>query len=395
MVQARVEIAPYDGKGDFQVWCLKMKAVLSQHKVLVALEEEATKWTDEEKKRKAEIEVEAYNLIILSLGDNIIRKVCDCKTPLAMWKKLESLHANQVAPNLSYLKASLFAFKMNAAKTVDENLDEFLKMSLMLRDTTHALDDVSLVMILMNSIPDSYHVVKDAFQYTGDVPTFDRFCAALKTRELELKNQKAKSASGLFVKSGKSSFQSNRNKFQHKSKSDRNQNENDNNSKQGQSSQVKCYHCGKVGHFRRNCHKWLARPKNPGNSETNLALTSDKANSSPEVLTVTSGDSGGEWVLDSGCSFHMCPNKHWFDGLAPTASENVYMGNNNVCKVMGIGNINLKLNNGKLVTLSKVRYVPGLRRNLISLGSLDDSGCSYTAMNGVITVFKNDRQVLT
>ncbi|CAM8999807.1 unnamed protein product [Rhodiola kirilowii] len=150
-----------------------MKDVLSQHKVLVALEEEATKWSDEDKKRKADIEVETYNMIILSLGIN--KKVCECKTPIAMWKKLESLHANQVAPNLSYLKASMFAFKMNVAKTVDENLDEFLKMSLILRDTTHALDDVSLVMILMNYIPESYHVVKDAFQYTGDVPTFVDF----------------------------------------------------------------------------------------------------------------------------------------------------------------------------------------------------------------------------
>ncbi|CAM8959458.1 unnamed protein product [Rhodiola kirilowii] len=232
MVQARFEIAPYDGKGDFQVWCLKMKAVLSQHKVVVALEEETTKWSEDEKKRKSKIEVEAYNLIILSLGDNIIRKVCDCKTPLAMWKKLETLHANQIAPNLSYVKASMFAYKMNSARTIDENLDEFLKMSLMLRDTPHVLDETSLVMILMNAIPDSYHVVKDAFQYTGDVPSYDRFCTALKTGELELKSQKSKSASGLFVKSNKSSFGNNKHKFQSKPKSDRNDNNsNDNSSK--------------------------------------------------------------------------------------------------------------------------------------------------------------------
>ncbi|CAM8973030.1 unnamed protein product [Rhodiola kirilowii] len=60
-----------------------------------------------------------------------------------------------------------------------------------------------------------------------------------------------------------------------------------------------------------------------------------------------------------------------------------------------MGSINLKLTNGKFVTLTKVRYVPGLRRNLISLGALDDSGCSYNAKNGVLAVCKNDRQVLT
>lgn len=33
---------------------------------------------------------------------------------------------------------------------------------------------------------------------------------------------------------------------------------------------------------------------------------------SVDVLTVSKHDSGNEWVLDSGYSYHMCPNKDWF-----------------------------------------------------------------------------------
>lgn len=44
-------------------------------------------------------------------------------------------------------------------------------------------------------------------------------------------------------------------------------------------------------------------------------------------------------------------------------------------EVVGIGCINQKLVEGKRVTLSKVSYIHGLNINLISLESLDDSGC--------------------
>ncbi|CAM9000445.1 unnamed protein product [Rhodiola kirilowii] len=92
----------------------------------------------------------------------------------------------------------------------------------------------------------------------------------------------------------------------------------------------------------------------------------------------------------------MCPHKTWFENMSEHAlNERVFMGNHNACEVKGIGTVRLSLDNGKQVLLSNVRYVPGLRRNLISLGALDDSGCSYTAENGSMHVYKNNKCVLT
>ena len=71
--------------------------------------------------------------------------------------------------------------------------------------------------------------------------------------------------------------------------------------------------------------------------------------------------------MDSGCSFHMCPNIDWFQNFNNRESETVYMGNNHSCSIQGIGNISLKLHDNKIRTLTDVRYVPGLKRNLISL----------------------------
>ena len=34
---------------------------------------------------------------------------------------------------------------------------------------------------------------------------------------------------------------------------------------------------------------------------------------SAEVLNVVEAESSKEWILDLGCSFHMCPIKAWFE----------------------------------------------------------------------------------
>ena len=119
--------------------------------------------------------------------------------PLELWNKLESLFSVISAPNLVYLKGMLFNFKMNASKSMDENIDEFTRLALLLRGTDQALGDSSEAMILLNSLPDEYDVVKHALRYTGIVPSLDLVVSGIKARELELGTSK-KTGNNLFVK---------------------------------------------------------------------------------------------------------------------------------------------------------------------------------------------------
>ena len=61
---------------------------------------------------------------------------------------------------------------------------------------------------------------------------------------------------------------------------------------------------------------------------------------------VGSGKSDGEWIMDSGCSFHMTPNKPWFEKFTELQGGSVLLGNNKPCKIQGIGSIRLKLYDG-------------------------------------------------
>lgn len=90
-----------------------------------------------------------------------------------------------------------------------------------------------------------------------------------------------------------------------------------------------------------------------------------------EVLNIVSSRLGGEWILDSGCSFLMSPNRHWFTDLKLGNYGTVLHGNDQMCLIDGVGNIKLKVHDGSYKVLIEVRYIPQLKRNLISLGVLE------------------------
>ena len=92
--------------------------------------------------------------------------------------------------------------------------------------------------------------------------------------------------------------------------------------------------------------------------------------------------------MDSTCSNHMMPKKDRFDTYRLVNFGSVLLGNDVLCKVIGMGNIIVKMFNDVIRTLCDVRHVPELRKNLISLGTLDDNDCDYKSSNGVMKVSK-------
>ena len=64
------------------------------------------------------------------------------------------------------------------------------------------------------------------------------------------------------------------------------------------------------------------------------------------------------------------------------------MSNNVSCKVTDIGTVCIKMFDRVVRTLGDVRHVSDLKRNLISLSTLDAKGYKYTSEGGVLTISK-------
>lgn len=116
----------------------------------------------------------------------------------------------------------------------------------------------------------------------------------------------------------------------------------------GDASGIRWYRCKKEDHTRKVCPERL---KDHG----------DKDN----------GNASKEWIMDSGCTWHMTPNKDLFKELCDQDGGYVLLGNTKACKIVSVGSVRFKLHDESIRLLTEVRYVPDLKRNLISLGEFD------------------------
>ena len=169
-------------------------------------------------------------------------------------------------------------------------------------------------------------------------------------------------------------------------------------SKLGRKKDIQCYKCRKKGHMKRECsNRKKGNDDKEGSSKSANIVEEQGSESSDEDMLSISSDSEhlvDSWILDSTCSFHVTPNKDWFDTYRLVNSDFVQMDNDASCKVIGIGNIRIKMFDGVVRTLCDVMHVPDLKKNLISLGALNSNGFCYTSESGVMKVSKGIMTVM-
>ncbi|KAL6347533.1 hypothetical protein AAG906_026057 [Vitis piasezkii] len=84
----------------------------------------------------------------------------------------------------------------------------------------------------------------------------------------------------------------------------------------------------------------------------------------------------------------MCPNQDWFSTYEIVSKGIVLIGNNASCKIAGIGTVIIKMFDGVVRTLGDVKHVSDVKRNLISLSTLDSKEYKYIGEDGVLKVSK-------
>ncbi|RVW24225.1 Retrovirus-related Pol polyprotein from transposon TNT 1-94 [Vitis vinifera] len=90
-----------------------------------------------------------------------------------------------------------------------------------------------------------------------------------------------------------------------------------------------------------------------------------------------------DWVLDSGASFHTTPHREIIQNYVAGDFGKVYLADGSALDVVGLGDVRISLPNGSVWLLEKVRHIPDLRRNLISVGQLDDEGHAILFVGGI------------
>lgn len=384
MGSTKYDIEKFSGENDFGLWRIKMEAILTQHGCAEAIKGEAQMPSNLTQEEKSGMIEKARSAIILCLGDKALREVAREKTAAAMWLKLESLYMTKSLAHRLCLKQQLYAFSMVEGRSMSDQIADFNKILDDLENIEVKLDDEDKALLLLKSLPKKYEHFRDAILYGKEQTiTLEEVQNSIRTKELQLKQDiktETENGEGLNVTRGRSEKRGSKKGKKSRSKS-----------KNGDKSKYKCFHCHKSGHFKKDC------PERKYSSEDSADIAaSSEGYESAGVLIVTAeialvastAQTRREWIIDSGCSYHMCPVKEHFETLTLTDGGNVLLGDNHPVKVKGIGTIRLKMYDSRDYILKDVRYIPELGRNLISTSMFDGLGYETRSLHGVYRILK-------
>ncbi|RVW69025.1 Retrovirus-related Pol polyprotein from transposon TNT 1-94 [Vitis vinifera] len=137
------------------------------------------------------------------------------------------------------------------------------------------------------------------------------------------------------------------------------------------------------GHFKRQCKS----PKKKNEDDSANAVTEEIQ----DALLLAVDSPLDDWVLDSGASFHTTPHREIIQNYVAGGFGKVYLADGSALDIVGLGDVRISLPNGSVWLLEKVRHIPDLRRNLISVGQLDDEGHAILFVGGTWKVTKGAR----
>jgi len=78
-------------------------------------------------------------------------------------------------------------------------------------------------------------------------------------------------------------------------------------------------------------------------------------------------ESNESWVIDFDASFHATFRQDIFQNYVKEGLGKVYLGADEPCDIVRKGNVVVSPSNGSILKLKNVRYIPKLKRNLISI----------------------------
>ncbi|KAL6228383.1 hypothetical protein ACLB2K_002333 [Fragaria x ananassa] len=238
--------------------------------------------------------------------------------------------------------------------------------------------------VLLTSLPASYEQFITTLVSSKDSLKYDEITEAIQSY-IKTSSETESSQGGLQVK-GKETCQLT-------SKEDKSGNKGTTKSKKKYKEGG--FKCGAADHLKRNCKEGRMEAQVTAGSSSTANIVIRKDEDDCELLVVTSTSNAfRDWILDTGCTFHMCAIREWFDTFEESSSNEVFRGDDSPCRILGIGLVKIRMHDGVVRKLENVRYIPMLRKNLISLGTLDKVGYRYSSKEGRLKVIKGSLVVM-
>ncbi|KAE8728217.1 L-aspartate oxidase [Hibiscus syriacus] len=143
-------------------------------------------------------------------------------------------------------------------------------------------------------------------------------------------------------------------------------------SKSRSKKNFKSYNFGKKGHLKKDYWS-LNKNSNPQGNTANTSDDEDDLYCESSTTVEGSKRYADTWLIDSGATYHTTSRREWFHHFESVSGGSVYSFNDHALEIVGMGTIKLKMYDGTIKIVRDVRYVNGLKKNLLSYGLLDNN----------------------
>ena len=110
------------------------------------------------------------------------------------------------------------------------------------------------------------------------------------------------------------------------------------------------------------------------------------------MITISHGRN--DWLINSGASKHMMGYKESFINMSEHESPNkVKLGDDYQHPIKGSGEASYKLDSRKSIKMKDVLYVPGLKKNLLSISALDAKEMRVAFVDGQVLMWPKGKTI--
>ena len=180
--------------------------------------------------------------------------------------------------------------------------------------------DGDMTLMLLSSLLDEFEHLETTLLHGNDEVSLKEVCSALYSYEQRKREKQKGGEAEALVARGRSQNHMRTKKGRSKSRS--------------RLSKDECAFCREKGHWKKDYPKLNSKAK-PNNGKAVMdSNVADCDDSDYSLVTTDPSKSSDVWLMDSACSYHMCPNRDWFIDLQEGECGVIHTANNNPLTAM-------------------------------------------------------------
>ena len=292
----------------------------------------------------------AYGKIVISLSSKLLPALTQFKLdPRRIWTYLNKTYGGRSSVSKYYLLRDVVWATMTEGK-IEEQITKFESLNALLIKHETILDDESLAIMLLYSLPPLYSVFATAVKVEnmGGKWVYETIKARILAEAQRLKHAStststSSSETALITKTGKSKYY--------------------------------CTHCKKKGHSNKFC--WTLHPDK---KTTKQKAAVAKKRAYAIVAAATTGNTN-RYILDGGVSLHITIHKHHLNNYKDITPFDVMTADDTCQQAIGVEDLTFLMtldDCAREVTIKNIHYVPKFAHNLLSEPVLLRKGCNIS-----------------